>query len=281
MLELRELLLGAAVPIGVSTAIALLALWRRWAWAMPIAAASAFLAAYVLLSGAPKLPPRDGTDWLFWCAPALALLAALDGALRPRWGWALAAAAGAVVLLITKPLHPHAVSSQTLWLTAIAAAILAPALCLAVHTAAPRITPIAALGCLCIILGAASVLVLSSNLRIVGVYAMAASASLGPIAALSFRTPHAPRAVAIYALPLLMGILASGYHYPDPGAPLYAVLLLTLTPLLMLAAAFLPFKRPLLRAAIALLATALAAAAIAGPAALAAKKAAETLDYTY
>ena len=27
-----------------------------------------------------------------------------------------------------------------------------------------------------------------------------------------------------------MGILASGYHYPDPGAPLYAILVLTLRP---------------------------------------------------
>ncbi len=281
MLELRELLLGAAVPIGVSTAVALLALWRRWAWAMPLAAAAAFLTAYWLLSGVPDLPPRDGTDWLFWSAPALAVVGIVDGAARSKWGWALAAFAGGVVFLITKPLTPHAVPASMLWITAAAAAVLAPVLCLAVHAAAPRITAPAALGCLCITLGAAAVVVLSSNLRIGGVYAMAAAAALGPVAFLSSRTPHAPRAVAIYAIPLLMGILASGYHYPDPGVPLHAVIVFCLSPLLMLAGAFVPFKKPLARAAVALLATALAAGAVAGPAALAAKQAAEELEYTY
>jgi hypothetical protein len=281
MLELRELLLGAAVPIGVSTVIALLAVWRRLTWAMPLAAAAAFLTAYYLLSGVPGLPPRDGTDWLFWSAPALAVLGVIDGATRSRWGWALAALAAGVVFLITRPLTPHAVPASTLWITAAAAAVLAPALCLAVHTAAQRITAPAALGCLCITLGAAAVVVLSSNLRIGGVYAMAGAAALGPVAVLSFRTPYAPRAVAIYAIPLLMGMLACGYHYPDPGVPLYAVIALCLAPLIMLGAAFLPLKKPLARAAVALLATALAAGVVAGPAALAAKQAAEELEYTY
>lgn len=282
MLELRELLLGAAVPLGVSALLALIGAWRRWAWLMPLAAGAGFLAGYLLISGAaPKLPPRDGTDWLFWCAPVLTLLAVLDGLTRARAGWALAAAAGAVVFLITRPLTPHAVPSHTLWLTAFGAAVLAPALCLTMQAAAARTSPTAVLACLCIVLGGAAVLVIASNLRIVGVYGMSAAAALGPPALLAFRTPAAARAVGVYAVPVLMGILACGYHYPDPGVPLYGVLVLLLAPLLALGAAWLPFKRPLLRAIIALLATAIVTGAVVAPAALAAKQAAEEPAYTY
>lgn len=282
MLELRELLLGAGVPVGVATFFALIAAWRRWAWLMPLGVGAGFLAGYLLIAGgAPKFPPRDGTDWLFWCAPVLIALGLLDAIVRPRVGWVLAAAAGAVVFLITKPLTPHAVPMSTLWITSIAAALVAPALCLGVQAGSTRTNATAAMLSLCIIVGGASVLVVASNLRIVGIYAMSASAALGPAALLAFRTPASARAVAVYALPLLAGFLASGYHYPDPGVPMYGVVVLLLATLITPAATLLPIKRPLVRVAVALIATALAVGAVVGPAALAAKKASEEPAYTY
>src|SRR4051794_4867698 len=104
MLTLRELQFAIALPVGVAALIALVGFWRRWTWAMPVAAGTGFLAGYIALSGVPSLPPSDGTDWLFWAAIPVTGLGVLDAALPRRWGWLLGAAAGGVVLLIGWPL---------------------------------------------------------------------------------------------------------------------------------------------------------------------------------
>src|SRR4051812_20720167 len=77
MVTPSELLRVLLAPIFVSALLAGIGRWRRWAWAMPIAVGAGFVAGYALI-GVPKLPPVDGTDWLFWLTAPVTACAALD-----------------------------------------------------------------------------------------------------------------------------------------------------------------------------------------------------------
>jgi hypothetical protein len=278
MLTTRELLCGIGVPVVVAALIALVGFWRRWAWAMPVAAGAGFLGGYYALSGVPRLPPADGTDWLFWAAIPVTGLSVLDAVLPRRSGWVLGAAAGGVVLLIGWPLVPSSVSAGALCGVALVTAALGAGLCLVARVAEPRVGSPAVVGALCVTVGAAAVVVLSSNLRVGGLYGMAASAALGPVAVFSMRVPAA-RSVAVVAIPVLAGLLACGHYYPDPGVTWTHAGILMAAPVLLLPCAVLPVKRNRMRGVAAVVLVAIAVSAVAAPTAIAAKKAAEADPY--
>jgi hypothetical protein len=278
MLTGRELLYSIGLPVAVSALIALIGLWRRWAWAMPVAAGAGFLAGYYALSGVPRLPPRDGTDWLFWAAIPVTGLGVLDAAVPRRWGWLLGATAGGLVLLIGWPLVPNTISAMELCAVAFVVAVVGAGLCLAGRVGEPRLESPAVVAALCITVGGAAVVVLSSHLRVVGVYGIAAAAALGPIAVLTGKL-RAARSVAIVAIPLLAGLLAGGHYYPDPGVPWSQAAILMAAPLLLLPCAAIPTQRKWIRGVVAAVLVAILVGTVAGPTALAAKKAAEGDPY--
>jgi hypothetical protein len=279
MLTGRELLYSIGVPVAVSVLISLLGFWRRWAWAMPVAAGAGFLAGYYALSGVPRLPPRDGTDWLFWAALPVTGLGVLDAALPRRWGWVLGAAAGGVALLIGWSLvQNNTIPAAELCGVALIAAVVGAGLSLVVRLAEPRLGTPAVVAALCVTIGAAGLVVLSSHQRVSGVYGIAASAALGPVAVFTGRV-RAARSVAIVALALLAGLLTGGHYYADPGVGWTHAGILMFAPALLLPCVALPGRRNWLRGIVAVALVAIAVGAVAVPTALAAKKAAEVDPY--
>jgi hypothetical protein len=130
---------------------------------------------------------------------------------------------------------------------------------------------------MCVTVGAGAVVVMSSNLRIVGVYGVAAAAALGPVAVL-IGPINAARAVTIVSTSLLAGLLAGGHFYPDPGVSWTNLLVLLLAPVLMIVGAFLPVKRRWVRGVVAVVLVGIAVGVVTGPTALSAKKAAEEAE---
>lgn len=272
MLTADEALRAVLAPMLVAAAIAGAGWWRKWPWAMPAAAGAGFLAGYALI-GVPRLPPLDGTDWLFWLAFPVTLLGATDALTGWRWGWLIGAAAGVVALVIVSPLAPHAVSVGAMLGTSIGLAAAGAALCFTARVVERRVGARPLVAGLCIVMGGAAVVVFSSNFRSAGIYGLAAAAALAPVAAFA-GSPRAS-AVATLAVPVLAGLLAGGHFYADPGVTPTHLVILMATPALLLVGAALPLKRPWVRPAAALLAVAVATAAVAAPTALAAKKASE------
>src|SRR5687767_3947510 len=103
-----ELLRVVLAPALVALALATLGRWRAWAWMMPLAVEVGFRVGYAMV-GVPNLPPRDGTDWVFWLAVPVAALGVLDAITKWRWGWLLGAAAGLVAFIVVSPLPPETV----------------------------------------------------------------------------------------------------------------------------------------------------------------------------
>jgi hypothetical protein len=93
MVSWTDLWAGLALPAAMAAAV-LLAGWRfarrrtsardSRSWAGPAALAAGFVAGYLALLGRPGFPPLDATDWLFYLAPAVALLGLADSCLRLR-----------------------------------------------------------------------------------------------------------------------------------------------------------------------------------------------------
>lgn len=269
----HELLLILLLPAVVAAAIAALGAWRRWSFVMPLAAGVAFLVAYACL-GLPNLPPSDGSDWLFWLAIPLTLLALVDGLIKVRFGWLLGASAGVVAFVLLKPLPD--VNVQTLWTTGIVFAVVGTLLTFAASIAQRRLGSFWALAPFCVVTAGAGVLILSSDSRTIGMHGLAAAAALGPVVVLGARL-RAAQSVAVFAAPLLAGLLVAGHFYA--GVTCTQMTLLLATPLLLLVGAFLPLKRVWLGGLIVLLAATIVTAAVTAPAARAAKKAAEADPY--
>src|SRR5689334_21581826 len=122
MLSGQELLLAVLLPMVVSSIFAAIGAWRKWKWMMPLAAGLAFLISYTVTLAVnhfsvensvpgvprewyflPKLPPVNGTDWLYWFAIPLIVLGVVDALVGKGWGFVLGAFA-AVVAYVT--LHP-------------------------------------------------------------------------------------------------------------------------------------------------------------------------------
>jgi hypothetical protein len=247
-----ELLRAILAPVLLSAIIAAIGRWRNWVWTMPAAAGLGFLLGYALL-GIPKLPPQDGTDWLFWLAIPITLLGIVDASIGGRWSWGLGVVAGGVAMVILRPIMSASIPSNEIIIVVGGVAVVGALLVWAVAFAEKHLCcTTSVVAALCIALGGAAVVVMSSNLRIVGIDGIAASAALGPVAVLVGRM-KAGRSVAIVAVPILAGLLVSGHYYPEPGVSWVSWV----------------------RATVAVLSVAIAVCAVTAPTALAAKKAAD------
>lgn len=286
MLTNHEMLFGILLPLVVALVIGLVGWWTKRAWLLPLAGGLGFLAGYASSLGStggfglPGLHPSNGTDWLFWTTlPAIGL------SMLAAWlGWRplaiLGAWAGVVVWAILRPLvPPGAISAATVVEISAAAAVLG-VIVVAVHSlVAARIGHGWSVLSLCVVLGGTGVMVLSSNLRTVGVYGIGAAAAVGGLVLFAPRLRAAP-AVAILGVSILCGLLAGGRFYPDPGVSAIGVGVLVASPLLALAGLVVPSKRAFFRGIVAVLAVTIAVAAVTAPAALAAKRAAEADPYS-
>ncbi len=278
MLTLHELEYALLIPAVIAALITGLGLWRGWAWLMPAAAGLGFLAGYFVLSGVPGIPPQDGTDWLFWATIPLIVLAVVDATIGKWWGWAFGAAAGGVALLIVAPLAHSGIGWGTIAICALLTAACGAAVALVAQWVEPRLGSRAIAAALCITLGAAAVVVLSSNSRVVGTYGLAAAAAMGSVAILIGRL-RAARSVAILASGVLTGLLIGGHYYPEPGVPLIDLVILMLAPLLILPFAMLPARWTWWRGVVAVVAVAVVVGSVTVPTALKAKRAAEGDPY--
>lgn len=285
MLTSREIVFGILMPLAIALIVGAVGWWTKRAWLLPVAGGIGFLAGYANSLGAtggfglPRLPPSDGSDWLFWAAiPATALAAVVALARAQRWPALLGAWAGVVVLLILRPLVPGTLSSTTALELALTSALLGIVVCLAYTVAGDRIGHGWATLCLCIALAGAGVTVLSSNLRTVGVYGLGAAGAMGGVLLFSPRA-KATQSLAVLAGSVLVGLLAAGHFYPDPGVGWMGVSVLALAPLLVLVGLWVPSNRKSVKGLAAVLAVTIAVAAVAAPAAIAAKRAAEEDPY--
>jgi hypothetical protein len=279
MLSHQELFHAVVIPGLVSAVIAAIGGWRRWGFAMPLAVGVGFLVSYALM-GVPKLPPVDGSDWIFWLAIGLTMVAMAESAIGRkagcglRFGWLLGAAAGLVAFVELKPLGD--VSGQVLWTTSGVFAVAGVALALVASVAQARVGSFWTVAGFCVAAGGAGVVILSSDSRTIGVHGVAVAAALGPVFVLGARL-RAAQSVAILAGPLMAGLLLAGHFYAGVTCTNMAVLLGA--PLLLLVGAFLPLERRWVRGVIGLVAVVIAVAAVTGPTALAAKKAADGDPY--
>lgn len=279
--ELARVLLA---PLIVSALVAAIARWRKWAWLMPLAAGTGFLAGYALI-GVPKLPPRDGTDWLFWLAIPVTAVAIVD-ALPFGGRWALdhvsmPAAPGIVAWMIVLPLA-QGMLGPLFWVMGFGFMLAAYVVQLAFGFAGKRLGSTVIVAALCITVGAAAVVLLSTNTRILGIYGIAAAVALGPVAAL-VGPMRAGRSVAVVALALLAGLLAGGHFYADPGITWLQAGVLFIAPAMVVIGCKIPVGRYVwLRGVISVLLVVVVVSAVTIPAALAAKHAAEqTSDDPY
>jgi hypothetical protein len=284
MITPSELLRVLLAPLIVSALIAAIGRWRNWAWAMPLAAGAGFLVGYALI-GVPKLPPRDGTDWLFWLAVPVTALGAFDAT---RFGsrsvprHVLAPlVAGLVAWAIVLPLSATVRTPLHLGM-ALAFAAVTYLVQMALAYAGQRLGATTIVAALCITVGASAVVLLSTNTRILGIYGIAAAVAIGPVAAL-VGAMRAGRSVAVVAMALLAGLLAGGHFYADPGITWPQAGMLFVAPAAVAGGARIPLGRHVwARGVISLLLVAVVISVVTIPAALAAKHAAEqTSDDPY
>lgn len=286
MVTSAELLRVLLAPLIVSASIAALGYWRRWTWALPLAAGAGFVAGYALM-GVPKLPPQDGTDWLFWLAMPLTLVGVLSTLIPARWRWPVGILVAAIAIVMLRPLMPDGVNAGQATMFAIGFGVVGMAIALTATAVESRVTPMATILALSLTLGATAVIVMSSNLRIVGIYGIAAAAAVGPVAIFAgpwragsrrYRTPVSA-SVAIVTAGLLTGLFTAGRFYPDPGVTWTNLLVVAFAPLLLLPAAYLPIENKFVRAAIGVALVVITLGIVTGPTALAAKHAAEDDPY--
>ncbi|MGN6627067.1 MAG: hypothetical protein ACTHLN_10650 [Tepidisphaeraceae bacterium] len=273
MITPHELLLVLVLPLVASSLIAMLG--RRFRVAGPLAIGVGFLLGYGLI-GMPRLPPGDGSDWLFWVAVPITLSGAAAAFVKPVGSLFFGAMAGLVVYAVARPLVPGAISSAYAIEAAGVAALAGIVLCAGLRYAETRLSPFAVMTALWMTLSGSAVIVMSSNFRIGGLYGIAAAAA---VAGVALARPTSVGAAVAVAVSLWIGSLACGRLYPDPGVTWVNVAVLLSAPLLLTISAALPIKRRWLRTAIGLAAVALAVASVTVPTALAAKHAAEDDPY--
>lgn len=278
MITPQELLYTLVVPLLTCAALASLAIWRRWPWMFPLAAATGFLAGYSLL-GVPSLPPRDGTDWLYWLTLPLAGVALLDTPRHRKWSWALGLLCGIVPFIVVHPLvRAGSISMSDLLIPCLSLAPAGAIACLLLDRAQRRIGAFATTASLVLTLAGTAVLILSSHLRIVALYALACTAALAPLPFFSVRVPT--RGLTLLILPILAGFLAAGHYYPSPGLGWPHAAMLFAAPLLVWTGALLPTRKTWPKVLTALLAVAILVGAVAIPPALQAKQEAEADPYS-
>ncbi|MDB5326138.1 MAG: hypothetical protein JWM57_1707 [Phycisphaerales bacterium] len=285
MVTPAELLRVLLVPLLVSGLIAGIGRVKMCAWAMPLAAGIGFLFGYAAYTGfltghllaVPSLPPGDGTEWLFWLAIPLTLCGVLDAFSHRSFGWLLGVTAGAVSLVVALPLIKTGAVS---WLSALIVAgsfsLVGVVMALLARFVRPALGSWSTGIALACTIGATAVVVMSSNVRVLGVYGIAAAAAMGPAAVF---IPRKGRGVTVVTYGLMAGLLTGGHFYADPGVTRLNMSVLSLAPLLLLPAAFLPFRRTQVRGVIGAIMVIIALAAVTAPTAIQAKHAAEDDPY--
>jgi hypothetical protein len=123
---------------------------------------------------------------------------------------------------------------------------------------------------------------LSSNVRLLGIYGIATAAALGPVAALA-GSLHAGRSVALVATSLMAGLLTGGHFYAEPSITWFQAGVLFLAPAATFVASKITVKtHARARGVIAVVLVAAVVGALAVPAAINAKHEAEkTSDDPY
>jgi hypothetical protein len=282
MITGREMLLVLALPFVLAGLVAAVAVWRRWPWLLPVAAGGGFMAGYVAtnLPQVPGLPPATGSDWVMWVSAAAALVGAAAAVSRRPWvAPVLAGVAGIGAFVVARPLWPHAVSTQALWWTAILVGVTAVIVVGAASWATLRVPAGWAGGAMSVALAGAAVLVMSSHFRTMGVYGLAAAASMGAVAVAAFwagpKGEAAARGLWVYGVAVLASLLVAGRLYADPGVTGWQLALMLLSPALLPVGALVP-GRGWVKGVVALVAVGALVAAVAAPAALKAKRAAES-----
>lgn len=273
MITTQEILRAGAAPFLVGVICAAVGWWRGWRWMGAVGVGSGFLIGLGLL-GVPGLPPRDGIDWLFWMAGPATAVGVVDVVMRWKWGWMMGAVAGVVGLVIVRPLTPGSVSMGEVLALAAGLGAVGAIACFAMDVAEPRIGGLPVAMALCVALVGAAVVVLSSNVRIVGVYGMAATAAMAGVMVLAIKT-GAGRSVAIVAMALMAGLLAGGHYYAEPGVSWMAFGVLMGAPMAALAGAWAPVRKRWVKGVIAVVAVAIVVGVVTGPVAIAARRAAE------
>jgi hypothetical protein len=282
MIGQREIFLGVLLPLVISGVIAGVAGWRGWVWLLPLAAGGAFFVGYAAMVSQVRVPPVYGSDWLMWLAPVAGLVGGVGAILRR--GWLPGALAGVVALVVVWPLPAESVSARTWWLTAAGVAVGGGGVVAAIAWSSSRVPAGWAIGTLAGVLAGAGVLVMSSHFRDMGVYGLSAAVSVVPAAFAGMwidrrdreAGARATRGVAVYAVAVLAGVLAAGRFYAEPGITWGQFVPLLLSPGLMALGAVTPGRRAWVRGVIAITVVGIVVAGVALPAALKAKRAAES-----
>lgn len=284
MLTLDQVVFAILIPAAIAGLIGVVGRWRKWAWMMPLAVGAGFIAGYVKLVGgrekiygqAPHLPPRDATDWLFWLAIPATILAMIGTRWARSWGWIFAVLVLPAVYLIARPrlAAQHGLSPGEFRGIVIALTQIAVLVAYAAHASEKRIGSLAVALSLCIAMGGAAVIAMASGSLTLGTYGLAAAAGLGITSLLHGRVQHAG-SLAIFAAPVMIALLAGGYFYAEVSW--INLVLLASAPAWMLVGQVVPSQRLWVRGLVAILAVGVAVAIAAVPAAIAAKKDAESI----
>jgi hypothetical protein len=230
MFLLKQVLPSPLLALVVGAVIAGLALFcseRARAALVCFALGLGYAAGHCLITGVPKLPPPDTTNWL----PYLALIASVTGVASVlirrqavRWFlFGLIAAAGLRLLL--GPMFRQDSSAGVGWLWVVGLAALTVLLGITVSVLSRSASnKIEAPLCLLIVsAGSAAALILSGSL-LLGQFALVLTGAIAGASIAQRRGPAADDS-AVVAL-LLVALLASGYFFADLKAPA-AVLLAT------------------------------------------------------
>lgn len=248
MLSDREILLGVAVPGLFSACLMLVVVWRRWGIALPAVSGIAIMAGYGMLRH-PGLPPQDGSDWLFWMVYLLATAGIGLQRLGAKWA-GMGAVAGAVVFVVLRPIAPE-IGWGAVWEASAVAAMWGVAAAVALPWAGSRFGAGWVVLGLASVVGAAGVLVASSNFLAYGVCGMGAAVAIVPVALglewMEWRgakdASAGVRGMTLVAIGFLAGLLAGGRYYPHAGVTSYHFHLFGAAPLLIAWPALLRGKR--------------------------------------
>jgi hypothetical protein len=215
---------GLVLPAALAAAVPVAA-WRiargrasardSRSWGAPAAVAAAFVAGYWALLGRPELPPLDALDWLFYLAPALAVVGTADAWLRLRFparAVLIAASVAATFVLVAWPLLGGEASARILVAGALATASIVALDALAVRISAARSGAI-----LLAAAAPAAVVVMLSGSQRLGQIGGLLAATAGGMLAVNFALGSAAvgRGTVVVFGTLAAGLLLCSYLYAE------------------------------------------------------------------
>jgi len=278
-----DLVAGVLCPAVVATAVlglARLLPFRRREWAGPVAMALGFVAAYPLINGiAPKFPPNNAGDWLFWLALPIGIVAGATACFRLHSifrSFIAAIVFGATLYLMMQPAVASRTPAEWWTLWAVLVAVLTADFWFADAAIQSDSTITSLIGFACILAGACVLIQMSGSLK----YALQGGAVVAALVAAVVVATIGPGRSAVSGGAAMAGIGIVGCLLAVSIEPLFVnvtttnALLIAAAPILLWAGRFIRLpKAPLwLRAGVRLLLPAipvLIALAIAGAKAMA------------